>query len=62
MAAGYNEWAATGGSEMFFHTGLAARGAVMAVQLAADGAYASRTAVDGEAGLLGGVPQGPRAR
>jgi 2-methylcitrate dehydratase PrpD len=52
MAAGYNEWAATGGSEMFFHTGLAARGAVMAVQLAADGAYASRTAVDGEAGLL----------
>jgi 2-methylcitrate dehydratase PrpD len=52
MAAGYNEWAATGGSEMFFHTGLAARGAVTAVQLAADGAYASRTAVDGEAGLL----------
>ena len=52
MAAGYNEWAATGGSEMFFHTGFAARGAVTAVQLAADGAYASRTAVDGEAGLL----------
>jgi 2-methylcitrate dehydratase PrpD len=52
MAAGYNEWAATGGSEMWFHTGLAARGAVTAVQLAADGAYASRTAVDGEAGLL----------
>jgi 2-methylcitrate dehydratase PrpD len=52
MAAGYNEWAATGGSEMFFHTGFAARSAVMAVQLAADGAYASRTAIDGEAGLL----------
>ena len=52
MAAGYNEWAATGGSEMFFHTGLAARGAVTAVQLAAEGAYASRTAIDGEAGLL----------
>ncbi len=52
MAAGYNEWAATGGSEMFFHTGLAARGAVTAVQLAAAGAYASRTALDGEAGLL----------
>ena len=28
MAAGYNEWAATGGSEMLFHTGLAARSAV----------------------------------
>ncbi|HZF31467.1 MAG TPA: MmgE/PrpD family protein [Gammaproteobacteria bacterium] len=51
-AAGYNEWAATGGSEMFFHTGLAARSAVTAVQLAAAGAYASRTAIDGEAGLL----------
>jgi len=52
MAAGYNEWAATGGSEMFFHVGLAARGAVSAVELAAEGAYASRTAIDGEAGLL----------
>ena len=52
MAAGYNEWAGTGGSEMFFHNGLAARGAVTAVQLAAEGAYASRTALDGDAGLL----------
>jgi 2-methylcitrate dehydratase PrpD len=51
-AAGYNEWAATGGSEMFFHAGLAARSAVTAVQLAAEGAYASRTAIDGEAGIL----------
>jgi 2-methylcitrate dehydratase PrpD len=51
-AAGYNEWAATGGSEMFFHTGLAARSAVTAVQLAAGGAHASSTAIDGEAGLL----------
>jgi 2-methylcitrate dehydratase PrpD len=51
-AAGYNEWASTGGSEMFFHTGFAARSAVTATQLAAEGAYASRTAIDGEAGLL----------
>ena len=51
-AAGYNEWAATGGSEMFFHTGFAARSGVAAAQLAAGGAYASRTAIDGEAGLL----------
>jgi 2-methylcitrate dehydratase PrpD len=51
-AAGYNEWAATGGSEMFFHTGFAARSAVSAVLLAAEGAYASTTAIDGEAGLL----------
>jgi 2-methylcitrate dehydratase PrpD len=51
-AAGYNEWTATGGSEMFFHTGFAARSAVSAVQLAENGAYASTTAIDGEAGLL----------
>ncbi len=52
MAGGYNEWAGTGGSEMFFHNGLAARSAVTAVQLAAQGAYASRTALDGDAGML----------
>jgi 2-methylcitrate dehydratase PrpD len=52
MAAGYNEWAGTGGSEMFFHNGLAARGAVTAVELAAEGAYVSPTALDGSAGML----------
>jgi 2-methylcitrate dehydratase PrpD len=52
MAAGYNEWASTGGSEMFFHNGLAARSAVTAVQLAAEGAYASPTALEGDAGML----------
>jgi 2-methylcitrate dehydratase PrpD len=51
-AAGYNEWASTGGSEMFFHNGLAARSAVTAVELAAAGAYASPTALDGDAGIL----------
>lgn len=52
MAAGYNEWAGTGGSEMFFHNGLAARAAVTAVELAAEGAYASPSALDGDAGML----------
>jgi 2-methylcitrate dehydratase PrpD len=51
-AAGYNEWAGTGGSEMFFHNGFAARSAVTAVQLAAEGAFASPTAIDGDAGIL----------
>ncbi len=51
-AAGYTEWAGTGGSEMFFHNGLAARSAVTAVQLAAEGAFASPTALDGDAGML----------
>jgi 2-methylcitrate dehydratase PrpD len=51
-AAGYNEWAGTGGSEMFFHNGFAARSAVTAVELAAAGAYASPSALDGDAGIL----------
>ena len=59
-AAGYNEWAGTGGSEMFFHNGLAARSAVTAVQLAAAGAYASPTAFDGDAGILAAFRR-PRA-
>jgi 2-methylcitrate dehydratase PrpD len=51
-AAGYNEWAATGGTEMFFQPGFAARNAVTAVELAAAGAYGSPTALDGAAGML----------
>lgn len=61
-AAGYNEWAGTGGSEMFFHNGFAARSAVTAVQLAAAGAFASPSALDGEAGILAAFrrPRPPR--
>jgi 2-methylcitrate dehydratase PrpD len=51
-ASGYNEWAATGGTEMFFHAGFAARNALTAVALARDGAFISPSAVDGPAGLL----------
>jgi 2-methylcitrate dehydratase PrpD len=51
-ASGYNQWAHTGGSEMFFHAGFAARNAVSAVQLAGLGAFASPSALDGEAGLF----------
>jgi 2-methylcitrate dehydratase PrpD len=58
MAAGYNEWAATGGSEMFFHPGFAARNALTAVDLAAAGAYVSPTALEGRAGLLAAFGKG----
>ncbi len=51
-AAGLNEWAHTGGSEMFFHPGFAARSGVIAVGLAELGAEASPTALDGPAGLF----------
>jgi 2-methylcitrate dehydratase PrpD len=50
--AGFNQWAHTGGSEMFFHAGFAARNAVTAVRLAGLGAFASPSALDGEAGLF----------
>ena len=49
---GFNQWAHTGGSEMFFQAGYAARNALTAVQLAKAGAFASPTALDGEAGLF----------
>lgn len=49
---GFNQWAHTGGSEMFFHAGFAARNAITAVRLAEAGAYASPSALDGEAGLF----------
>ena len=51
-ALGFNEWAHTGGSEMFFHAGFAARNAVTAARLAEVGAFASPTALDGGAGLF----------
>jgi len=48
--AGFNQWAHTGGSEMWFQAGFAARNAVAAVRLAESGAFTSPTALDGEAG------------
>ena len=50
--AGLNQWGHTGGSEMYFHVGFAARNAVSAVLLAEAGAFGSPTALDGEAGLF----------
>lgn len=49
---GLNEWPGSGADEMFFHVGFAARNAVTSVELAKLGAYASETALDGEAGLF----------
>jgi len=49
---GLNEWAYSGGDEMFFHPGFAARNAVTAVELAELGAVASETALEGRSGLF----------
>jgi 2-methylcitrate dehydratase PrpD len=51
-AGGLNEWPYSGGDEMFFHPGFAARNAVTAVELAELGARASETALDGRSGLF----------
>lgn len=52
VTLGFNQWAHTGGSEMFFHAGFAARNALAAARLAESGAFASPSALDGEAGLF----------
>lgn len=49
---GFNQWAHTGGSEMFFQAGFVARNAIAAVRLAQAGAFASPSALDGEAGMF----------
>jgi 2-methylcitrate dehydratase PrpD len=49
---GFNQWAHTGGSEMFFQAGFVARNALGAVRLAQAGAFASPSALDGEAGMF----------
>lgn len=60
--AGFNQWAHTGGSEMFFQAGLAARNAVTAVDLAVAGAFASPDALEGEAGLFAALGRRERAQ
>jgi 2-methylcitrate dehydratase PrpD len=56
---GLNAWGHTGGSEMYFHPGFAARNAVTCVLLAQAGAFGSPTALDGPGGLFAayGKPQ-----
>ncbi len=49
---GFNQWAYTDGSELFFHAGFAARNALSAVRLAEQGAFASPDALEGPVGLF----------
>jgi 2-methylcitrate dehydratase PrpD len=59
-AGGLNEWPYSGGDEMFFHPGFAARNAVTAVELAELGARASETALDGRSGLFAALGRSDR--
>jgi len=49
---GFNEWPHSGGSEMYFHAGFAAQNGMAAAQLAAQGAFAAPSILEGEAGLF----------
>ncbi|KMO35367.1 hypothetical protein VQ02_17500 [Methylobacterium variabile] len=51
-ACGLNQWPGEGGSEMYFHPGVAARGAIAALDLARAGAFGAEAILDGEAGLF----------
>lgn len=51
-SSGLNEWPHSGGSEMYFHPGFAARNAIAAIELAEAGALGSETILEGEAGLF----------
>ena len=59
--SGLNQWPHSGGAEMFFHPGFAARNALTAVELAAAGADAAADALDGEAGLFAAFRPGSPA-
>lgn len=51
-SGGLNQWPHTGGSEMYFHPGFAARNGVVAADLARAGAIASADIIEGEAGMF----------
>jgi 2-methylcitrate dehydratase PrpD len=58
-SSGLNEWPLGGGSEMYFHPGFAACNALKAISLAAAGALASETIIEGAAGLFAAFGRTP---
>lgn len=58
-ASGLNQWPYSGGSDMFFHPGFAARNAWTAVNLARAGAYGSADALDGRSGYFAAFARRP---
>lgn len=59
--AGLNQWAHTGGSEMYFHPGFAVRNALACLDLARLGALASASILEGEAGFFQAYARAPLA-
>jgi len=58
-SGGLNEWAHTGGSEMYFHPGFAVRNAWTCLQLARGGAQGSASILEGEAGFFQAYARAP---
>ena len=56
-----DEWAWSGGQEIYVHAGLAARNALMAIDLAICGMTASETIIEGRDGVFAAYGSGPDA-
>src|SRR4051794_34907932 len=61
-SSGLNQWPHDGGSDMYFHPGLAARSAITAIGLAQAGAYGSELILEGQAGLFAAFRRGDAPR
>lgn len=58
-ASGLNQWPHSGGSDMFFHPGFAARNAWMAVRLAEADAFGSPDIFEGQSGYFAALARRP---
>lgn len=58
-SSGLNQWPHSGGSDMFFHPGFAARNAWMAVRLAEAGAFGSPDILEGRSGYFAALARRP---
>ncbi|KFY91886.1 hypothetical protein V500_04418 [Pseudogymnoascus sp. VKM F-4518 (FW-2643)] len=59
MASGINEWAWTGGTEIFIHIGIASRAGITSYDLARVGVVASDTVLEGKDGFFEALGVGP---
>jgi 2-methylcitrate dehydratase PrpD len=52
FGCGLNEWSRAGGTEIYFHAGVAARNGILAAELAQLGGEASASIIEGRSGML----------
>ena len=60
-SSGLNQWPGSGGADMYFHPGFAARNAWTSVRLAGAGAFASPDILEGPAGFFAAFSRRPMA-